>query len=314
MRYKSVQQAVGATSQTSPEKKDGPNVSRSMSRYRRPRNPNPVQNPPLPAGRIPQAHAQGSPTKPGESVRRVTDPVSSTQIPQKQQLPTRHDTVAGTRTPARPRETEAESSQRIAREIREQEEQYRRAQKEQEAQELRRIDSMAEQARRVEAEKARLLAEQKRKDLERLEAELEAAASARAVSPGKEKLGFFSRRRAATKSSTPTKSAPPSPPESRNPSTSISRLQSHTSLPSSSKESQFKGIEQGGGGIVPGIDAPMSASNAGERVSKMLIAPNSSNMSLASSRSLQTVVDQSSNHPRYHTCRYRLFGSKHLVS
>jgi hypothetical protein len=31
-----------------------------------------------------------------------------------------------------------------------------------------------------------------------------------------------------------------------------------------------QGIEQGGGGIVPQIDAPISASNAGERVSLCL--------------------------------------------
>jgi len=301
MRYKSVQQAVGAAAQTSPEKKDGPNISRSMSRYRRPRNPNPVLSPPLPTGRIPQSYAQGISTRHGEMVRSVTDPVTGTPNPQKQQLPMRHDTVPTSRAPARPRETEAEHAQRKAREIREEEEQYRQAQQEQEAQELRRLEAAAEEVRQVEAEKARLLAEQKKKDLERLEAELEAAALTKGNSPGKEKLGFFSRKRAATKTSTSTKQSPPTPPESRNTSTSISRLHSNTSIPGSGKEPQFRGIEQGGGGVVPGIDAPMSASNAGERVSKMFIMPNSSNMSLASSCSVQTIVNQSSNHSRNYT-------------
>jgi len=291
MRYKSVQQAVGASTQTSPEKKDGPNISRSMSRYRRPRNPNPVLSPPLPVGRVPQPYAPVGPAKSGEMVRRVTDPVSGTHVPQGNKLPARHDTVAGNRTVARTRESEAECARRKAREIREQEQQHRQAQMEQEAQELQRIESQAEQARQVEAEKARLLAEQKKKDLARLEAELEAAAPVKVASPGKEKLGFFSRKRAATKTSPPAKQALPTPPQSRNASTSISRLQSNSSLPSSSKEPPPKGIEQGGGGIVPGIDAPMSASNAGERVSQMRLLPNYSDMCIASSRALQTVVN-----------------------
>jgi hypothetical protein len=113
-----------------------------------------------------------------------------------------------------------------------------------------------------EEQVARILAEQKRKDLERLEAELAAAAAtppAGRSSPstekvGIEKLAFLTRRRAKSKPASPRPSADTSPDKS---SQEISRTKS---------DEQPRNILQGGGGVVPGIDAPKSAVNAGERV------------------------------------------------
>ncbi|KAH8591021.1 hypothetical protein B0O99DRAFT_520416 [Bisporella sp. PMI_857] len=274
MRYKSVQNAGNGTSSpvVSPEKKSDnePPVIRSMSRYRRPKRHDPVLSPPLPSVPLPQSHPQMSPTKSG--TRRVTDPVSNSTGPQKQQLPIRHETVAGHKaSPARRRETEEERVQRKAREARVKEDQYKRAQKGKEAQELQKIESEAETARRLEEEAAQLLAEQKRKDLERLEKELEAAALKREPSPPKEKLGFFSRKRGATMTApTPSlsTSAPvtsPPLPGNRSASSSSAPTKADGSPARTINSAGKKGIEQGGGGIVPQTDAPISASNAGER-------------------------------------------------
>ncbi|RFU33478.1 hypothetical protein B7463_g2846, partial [Scytalidium lignicola] len=128
--------------------------------------------------------------------------------------------------------------------------------------------SMKEQAAREEAklaeiagaENAKRLAEQKRKDLERLEAELEAAAAAAAPPPvqnqasngGKEKFGLFSRKRAQTL----TKSSPPASLGSGSGNkVPASRISNDIPRPS----------EQGTGSIAARIDAPLSAVNAGER-------------------------------------------------
>jgi hypothetical protein len=163
--------------------------------------------------------------------------------------------------------------QRKAREARVKEDQYKRAQKGKEAQELQKIESEAETARRLEEEAAQLLAEQKRKDLERLEKELEAAALKREPSPPKEKLGFFSRKRGATMTApTPSlsTSAPvtsPPLPGNRSASSSSAPTKADGSPARTINSAGKKGIEQGGGGIVPQTDAPISASNAGERVS-----------------------------------------------
>jgi hypothetical protein len=119
-----------------------------------------------------------------------------------------------------------------------------------------------------EDEVARLLAEQKRKDLQRLEMELAAAAARPSTSPERsspptnkavEKLSLFTRKRAESKAA-PSKS-------------SSSFTASEAVLGSKSQEppkvkadEQPRNIIQGGGGVVPGTDAPKSAVNAGERV------------------------------------------------
>lgn len=142
------------------------------------------------------------------------------------------------------------------------------------------------QARLKEEETARVLAEQKRKDLERLEATL-AAAGPR--SPGitspREKFSFFSRKRAVSKvpprtsgsgsasgeSAIRTRSIePPSPKKekvrTRNSSPPSRRVVKDPIIPAQ-KLAPEQMIQEGGGGIVPQTDAPISASNAGERVS-----------------------------------------------
>ncbi|KAH8805903.1 hypothetical protein F5884DRAFT_860492 [Xylogone sp. PMI_703] len=128
--------------------------------------------------------------------------------------------------------------------------------------------SMQEQAAREEAklaeiagaENAKRLAEQKRKDLERLEAELEAAAAAAAppsaqnqsANESKEKFGLFSRKRGATlKKGSP----PPSLGHgsgNKPPTTRISNDMPKSGDPGASAQA-------------PRNEAPVSAVNAGER-------------------------------------------------
>lgn len=192
--------------------------------------------PSLPAG-------LGSGNGRGDGVRRVTDPGREAQAPQR-------------------RETDEEKARRMVRELQEREARARRELRELEAQ--KRIAMQKE--KEAEAEMVRIaeeiLAEQKRKDLERLQAELDAAspvmsAGSSTHTPKKEKFGaFFGRRKS------PPARSPPRSVGSGNGSAGASLSPSRSNQPSRSV-----GIEQGGGGIVPQIDAPISASNAGERVS-----------------------------------------------
>jgi hypothetical protein len=114
-----------------------------------------------------------------------------------------------------------------------------------------------------EDEVARLLAEQKQKDLQRLEMELAAAAARPSSSPERsnsatnkpsiEKFGLFTRKRAESKAA-PSKS-----------SSSLTGAESQE-VPKAKTDEPPRNILQGGGGAVPGVDAPKSAVNAGERV------------------------------------------------
>lgn len=260
-RYRAVrQQAEVAKVEpiiSAPQDSNDASITRSMSRYRRTRPaskadhtiPSPPLIPLVPKNPFlsPSGHAEG--------IRRATDPI---RPPQKQQLPMRNDTVTGIRTHGK-RETETERLQRKAREIREQEDIHKKVQKDQEEQELREAKAKVEQTRLDEEEKQRLLAEQKRKDLERLEAELEAAGPlpVRVTTPSKEKFSFFSRKRSATKTTANTSG-------SGKDSLSMSRTRSHDSPSRPSNDAQTQGIEKAGS--LPGSDAPMSAVNAGERV------------------------------------------------
>jgi hypothetical protein len=183
----------------------------------------------------------------------------------------------------------------MGREAHEREEQRRKAHKEQEEQDRmarqQRAEEEAELNRKAEEDSAKRLAEQKRKDLERLQAELDAAVPTSPPPPTspREKLRFFSRKRAQTRTS------PPSIVKRDSESTSLSTTKTKSNeLP--------RGIEQGGGG--PQIDAPISASNAGERVSCV----SEINMSkfltrcAESSHPMQAILDQSSNYSRNYTC------------
>ena len=236
-----------------------------MSRYRRSRVVSKTDHstpPPIPS--IPTSRPSPGPET-RETVRRVTDPVPRAT---KHQVPSRHDTIAVPRSQRRVQETETERLQRNVREIHEQESQHRGAQRAIEGQELVNARLKGEQARLTTKEKERLLAEQKRKDLERLEAELEAAAPPlpRVTSPGKEKdrFNFFSKKRSGTRNT------PPHTAGNGKSSLSASRSRSSDSVPippHGSTRTSFRVIEQKREAIVPGIDAPMSAVNAGERVS-----------------------------------------------
>lgn len=238
--------------------------SKSMSRYRRSVVPAKAaqiadsSNPPVPT--LPRA--QNTIGAEGRNViRRVTEPVNNVQAEE------RNGENSG-RSQGRYRETEEERMRRKVKEFQEREEQQRRVQQAKAEQERLRQQRREEEElqRMAEEEPERLLAEQKRKDLERLQAELDAAPPPLmpVVSPKKEKFGFFSRKRAATKTTPPTTSGSGSGTNSMSKSRSNEPPRS-TEVPRSTDIP--RGIEQGGGGIVPQTDAPISASNAGERVS-----------------------------------------------
>ncbi|TVY55653.1 hypothetical protein LSUE1_G009529 [Lachnellula suecica] len=259
-RYRSVrQQAQSAKPEPPPppappipdqqqQQQDGFSRTKSMSRYRRSRvvGKNELAEysmpPPVPSVPIPSRTQTSAAQPPAirNPTRRVTEPAPSAYAAP----------PAGRE--ARPKETERERLRRKAQEYRDREEAQRKLE-EQEARQL--AEEEAERERLKEEEAARILAEQKRKDLERLQAELDAAPiPPKILSPSKEKFGFFSRKRAATKSAPPRTSESGS--RSGTNSTSMSRTRSIE--PS-------RGIVEGGGGIVPQTDAPMSAVNAGER-------------------------------------------------
>ncbi|KAL2062740.1 hypothetical protein VTL71DRAFT_5812 [Oculimacula yallundae] len=233
--------------------------SKSMSRYRRSVVPARAaqiadySNPPVPA--LPMAHNPN--TVDGRDIaRRVTEPVNNSQTE-------RHGENTG-RPQGRYRETEEERMRRKVKEFQEREKQQRKVQEAKAEQERMRKQRREEEElqRMADEEPEKLLAEQKRKDLERLEAELAAAPppSVPVVSPKREKFSFFSRKRA------PTRTTPPTTAGSGSGSHSISMSMSKTRSNEPSRSTDIsRGIAQGGGGIVPQTDAPISASNAGER-------------------------------------------------
>ena len=235
--------------------------------------PDQTTSPPVPlVPAMPRLHAQSATTSPSgarEGLRRVTEPIPSSH---RQQRAVENVAVAERPVQGQPHETERERQRRQAKEALQREAEKQRLRKEREEQERlaqqRRAQEQAEQARLAEEENEKRLAEQKRKDLERLEAELAAAVPdvPRVTSPGKEKFSFFSRKRASTKATPPNTAgsgsgnAPMSKTRSNDPPRGSNEPQQESNEPP-------RGIEQGGGGIVPGIDAPISAVNAGERVS-----------------------------------------------
>jgi len=234
-----------------------------MSRYRRSVVPAKAAqianslNPPVPA--LPRAlNTNGADAR--SPVRRVTEPVNNGRANERQG-------ENDGRSQGRPRETEEERMRRKVREFQEREEQQRKVQAAKEEQERLRKQRREEEElqRMAEEEPERLLAEQKRKDLERLQAELDAAPPplpAPVAGPKREKFAFFSRKRAATKTTPPTTSGSGSGTNSMSKSRSNEPPRS-TEVPRSTDIP--RGIEQGGGGIFPQTDAPISASNAGER-------------------------------------------------
>ncbi|RDW88206.1 hypothetical protein BP6252_00238 [Coleophoma cylindrospora] len=239
-RYRSVRQGKSnppPTSMPAPKAQDAA-VSRSMSRYHRARPTATEERSPAipPTPHFPQKFQKQVSSDP----RRRTAPTNSFE---KRPVPARNltdETIL---------EAEKERRWRRAQEAIAREEQAYKARKEREEMERSLVQQSAAAATATpgapmqlsEEETERILAETKRKDLERLEAELDAA-SPRIPSP-KEKFGLFSRMKPTTKPAVPK-------------SPGLGGL-----LPSFSKSSDppARGIEPGGGGIVPGIDAPKSA-------------------------------------------------------
>ncbi|RDL40944.1 uncharacterized protein BP5553_00923 [Venustampulla echinocandica] len=287
-RYRSVRHASvkSPQSEPSPQKQDDDASSlgrtKSMSRYRRSRVGTQTSEPAPPMPPMPPPALGGYSTlqTPGaRPTRRVTEPALSSH----RQYPTSPNVETIPQLQGRPRETEEERSRRKLRDLREQdvliEEQRRQADEQLRIAQHRKAQA-DEQARLMEEETARLLDEQKRKDLERLDAELAAAVpqTPKVTSP-REKFGFFSRKRAVTKTSGSgsgsganslsrgIESPPPRSVEkaAARPETGLSPPRRLEPVATEPKLEHPKMIEQGGGGIVPQTDAPISASNAGER-------------------------------------------------
>ncbi|KAG9233939.1 hypothetical protein BJ875DRAFT_377586 [Amylocarpus encephaloides] len=241
--------------------------AKSMSRYRKSRIGGGLDQHDMPPP---------MPTMPTTS-RRVTDPMPSASRPmhvsKDDKVPVRKSTF-----PAR-QETEDERLRRKVLEFREREarkekleeekrvaEEEKRnarhkAEEEARAAKKRKTKAEAEatKLRLEEEETARLLAEQKRKDLERLEATLAAAPpKTPSVTSPREKFSFFRKRAASKPPAPPIKKAPkPTSPPSRR----VARDPIKLARPLAPEQT----IQEGGGGIVPQTDAPISASNAGER-------------------------------------------------
>jgi hypothetical protein len=146
---------------------------------------------------------------------------------------------------------------------------------------------------------ADILEVSKREDLKRLEATLAAAVprppSPSITSPTRDKHRLFGRLIAVSKPPVheAAETAKPQPVK-----------------PKSSE--QPRAILHGGGGVVPGIDAPVSAVNAGERVRLVLKLMEELLLTICteSSRPFQAIIDQSSCHPYHYSKRFDLFSSE----
>lgn len=125
----------------------------------------------------------------------------------------------------------------------------------------------ATEVARLEAETDRILAEQKKRDAARAQAQI--------VTPRPkpkylllEKFTFLSRSRRSNATSSQGETPSPSPTAPTVFSLEFSRSSSlEDSISPSPDKMSF--IEQGGRGVVPQVDAPSSASNGGERVSAL---------------------------------------------
>lgn len=125
----------------------------------------------------------------------------------------------------------------------------------------------AAEVARLEAETDRILAEQKKKDLERLQAQLAAnqEITLRSHKPPRspiiEKFSSFTKRSKSRDGLSPGLS-----PTSSIAGSVVDFNSSRTNLPLPEMPKLPPGIEQGGKGIVPQTDAPISAVNAGDRI------------------------------------------------
>lgn len=253
-RYRSVRKASTAETASAPPVQKGPQegdlAKRSMSRYRRTRPAtNDVQSPTT-APVMPQMRTVPTGAIPQDYIGRRENRMTTQIAPRSPSPPP---------TPLSPQEEEAR---------------LRRAHERTQAQRLARQKAEEEEAHRI-------LAEQKRKDLERLEATLAAAVAAPGpISPqpatkdGKFKI--FGRKRSATKVSPPGSGVGNGKVETR------------------SSTDKMSGRRVGSETGIVGMDAPVSAVNAGERVrhihrlTRNQLLTHRSESSFASNRRLST--------------------------
>ncbi|EMR82103.1 hypothetical protein ACHAQE_001819 [Botrytis cinerea] len=234
--------------------------TKSMSRYRRPKlTPQSDHSPPVPS--LPVSHAQPTSPDPAARIpmtRRTTDPADSAIG-----LPTNY---AQTRRPI-PKRSQSHLGAAAAGEPQNYDERQQTYEPNYHSDHgvNQQILSPSHSPPPVslpvqlsDEETERILAEQKRKDLERLEATLDAAANDSVKSPP-QKFAFFSSKRRAT-----TTTKPPLPSVLDN-IASIQRTIGDGPPINDAPVINPVGIQQGGGGIVPQTDAPISASNAPER-------------------------------------------------
>jgi hypothetical protein len=247
-RYRSVRHAenpyMASRQASTPAAEPQDGVKRSMSRYRRARVAAAADHSVPPAPAIPQEHLASQ----GKDVERSRSRYRKRSAPN---LRPAESTVPGQH-PDLPRLETTDQRIRGGDGTRRTSQRYHASPKRRESSEPMRGREAAGEpfppTQFTEEEAALILEEQKRKDLARLEDELAAATNSAGQSPGKDRFGFFSRKRAATRTTPPISAVDPSP---------MTRSQS---------DGPHRSIAPGGGGVVPGTDAPLSAINAGERV------------------------------------------------
>ncbi|KAJ8061782.1 hypothetical protein OCU04_009578 [Sclerotinia nivalis] len=265
-RYRSIRALPSNTDLSTPKQDVQQNqttsISRtkSMSRYRRPKLAlKSEDSPPVPS--LPESHGPSrspNPTARIPMTRRTSDPVdSATGLP---------SNYAQTRRPIPKRSQTHLGATGESQDYNERQESYELNYNSDNGINQHKILSPSQSPPPVslpvqlsDAETGKILAEQKRKDLERLEATLDAAANESVKSPP-QKFGFFSSKRRAT-----TTTTKPIPPAALSNVASIQRAIADGPPRIDAPVINPVGIQQGGGGVVPQTDAPISASNAPER-------------------------------------------------
>ncbi|KAF7890391.1 hypothetical protein EAF00_008706 [Botryotinia globosa] len=264
-RYRSVR-ALPSNPDPAPPKQDVQQIqstslsrTKSMSRYRRPKvAPQTDPSPPVPS--LPVSHVQSTSPNPAARMpmtRRTTDPVDSAMG-----LPSNY---AQTRRPIPKRSQTHLGATGGSHNYDERQQSYEPNYHSDHGVNQQILLSPSHSPPPVslpvqlsDEETERILAEQKRKDLERLEATLDAAANDAVKSPP-QKFTFFGSKRRAT-----TTTKPPLPSVLDN-IAAIQRTIGDGPPRNDAPVINPVGIQQGGGGIVPQTDAPISASNAPER-------------------------------------------------
>ncbi|CAD6452578.1 17b521a2-a0ea-422a-b777-40f82330a15a [Sclerotinia trifoliorum] len=266
-RYRSVRALPSNTDLNTPNQDVQQNQStslsrtKSMSRYRRPKlAPKSEDSPSVPT--VPESH--GPPTSPNSTARVLTTRRTSDPVDSATGLPSNY---AHTRRPIPKRSQTHLGATGESQDYNERQESYELNYSSDNGIDQHKILSPSHSPPPVslpvqlsDEETEKILAEQKRKDLARLEATLDAAANDSVKSPP-QKFGFFSSKRRAT--TTTTNPIPAAPLLSNV--ASIQRAIADGPPRIEAPVINPVGIQQGGGGVVPQTDAPISASNASER-------------------------------------------------